>query len=103
MMRITDLQASKIRSASLKCFGLDSHVWLFGSRVDDRQRGGDIDLYVEPGIQDPAELVDARLHFLCEMHRELGEQKIDVVLHRAQCSRDLPVYRIAKETGEQLL
>jgi len=62
-----------------------------------------IDLYIEPEIQDRVELVDARLHFLLEMHHVLGDQKIDLVLHRAQCKRDLPVYRIAKETGERLL
>jgi len=31
-----------------------------------------IDLYIEPEIQDPVELVDARLHFLLEMHQKSG-------------------------------
>ncbi len=102
-MRITDFQASKIRSASSKYFGLDSHVWLFGSRMDDRKRGGDIDLYVEPGLQDPVKLVDAKLNFLVEMHRVLGNQRIDVILHRRQSRVVLPIYQVAKETGERLL
>ncbi len=102
-MRITDFQVSRIRSESQRCFGLKSRVWLFGSRVDDSKKGGDIDLYVEPEIQDPVVLVDAKLEFMLEMHRVLGDQKIDVVLHRVHCKRDLPVYRIAKETGERLL
>jgi predicted nucleotidyltransferase len=102
-MRITDFQLSRIRSESLRFFGRNTSVWLFGSRVDDHQKGGDIDLYVEPDLQDPAELVEAKLHFLLEMHRVLGDQKIDVVLHRMRSKCNLPVYRIARETGERLL
>jgi len=39
---------------------------------------------------------------MLKMHQILGEQKIDLVLHRAHCNRDFPVYRTAKETGERL-
>jgi len=102
-MRITDYQLSCIRTESLRFFGRSARVWLFGSRVDDHQKGGDIDLYIEPAIQDAAAIVDAKLHFLSEVHRQLGEQKIDVVLRRASCKKDLPVYRIAKETGKKIL
>jgi len=102
-MRLTEFQSSRIRTGTLRFFGSDSHVWLFGSRVDDSQRGGDIDLYIESEIENPAELVDAKLNFLVEMHRLLGDQKIDVVLCRRQSSVVLPVCRIAKETGERLL
>ncbi|MDX8390830.1 MAG: hypothetical protein R8M38_10115 [Mariprofundaceae bacterium] len=58
---------------------------------------------VEPQIQDLAELVDARLHFMLEMHHALGEQKIDLVLHRSDSTCDFPVHRIARETVERLL
>ncbi|MDQ6969613.1 MAG: nucleotidyltransferase domain-containing protein [Mariprofundus sp.] len=102
-MRLTEFQSSRIQKEAKKFFGSQSHVWLFGSRVDDGQRGGDIDLYIEPGIQDVDALVDARLSFLVEIHRVLGNQKIDVVLHRDNSSVDLPIYRIARETGERLL
>jgi len=102
-MRITAFQRTRICSESQRCFGSHTRVWLFGSRVDDRKKGGDIDLYVEPEIQDPAKLVDARLHFMLKMHHALGDQKIDLVLHRSESICDLPVHRIAKETGERLL
>jgi len=101
-MRLSDFQASHIQQNISLFFGSHSHVWLFGSRVDDTKKGGDIDLYIEPEIQDPVALVDARLNFLVEMHRVLGDQKIDLVLHRPQSKQNLPIYRIAKETGVRL-
>jgi predicted nucleotidyltransferase len=82
-----------------KNFGKDTQVWLFGSRVNDETRGGDIDLYIEPQIQKSSDLITAKLQFLRDVHKKLGEQKIDVVLRRADSSVDLPVYRIAKQTG----
>ncbi|MHB1896659.1 MAG: nucleotidyltransferase domain-containing protein, partial [Metallibacterium sp.] len=46
-MRLTPEQAAIIRSAAAEVFGSDARVWLFGSRVDDSKRGGDIDLLIE--------------------------------------------------------
>jgi predicted nucleotidyltransferase len=102
-MRLSAFQASRICSGVVHFFGANSRVWLFGSRVNDQMRGGDIDLYIEPEIQDAASIVDAKLNFLSEMHRALGEQKIDLVLRRNQGEFEIPVYRIAKKTGERLL
>jgi predicted nucleotidyltransferase len=102
-MRLDQDQIATIRRSARELYGNNAHVWLFGSRVDDNRRGGDIDLYVEPEIQNPAMLVEAKLRFLMELHRQFGEQKIDVVIHRAGCKEDLPIYRIARETGVQLL
>jgi len=102
-MRLTAVQISQIRLGTARFFGSGSRVWLFGSRMDDHQRGGDIDLYIEPEIQDPSVLVDAKLRFLRDLHRTLGDQKIDVVLRRSTARKDIPVFRIARETGARLL
>ncbi len=40
-------QQSTIRTAVAETFGEDANIWLFGSRVDDNKRGGDIDLLIE--------------------------------------------------------
>lgn len=48
-MRLTTEQREVIRSAVRDIYGADSGIWLFGSRVDDSRRGGDIDLLVRPG------------------------------------------------------
>ena len=101
-MRISEKQAQVIRKAAVTHFGSSLRVWLFGSRVDDHLAGGDIDLYVEPDIEDAAELVEAKLHFLEDIHQVLGEQKIHVVIKRPGFKGDLPIYKIAKETGISL-
>ena len=47
-MRLTADQAEVIRTAVREVYGEESRLWLFGSRVDDNRRGGDIDLLVRP-------------------------------------------------------
>ena len=46
-MRLTPSQHSAIRTTATEIFGEDVIIWLFGSRVDDDKRGGDIDLLIE--------------------------------------------------------
>jgi hypothetical protein len=82
-----------------KYSGSDVHIWLFGSRVNDQAKGGDIDLYIEPQMKNAADLVNAKFQFLPDLHKKMGEQKVDVVLHRPNTPIDLPIYRIAKQTG----
>lgn len=48
-MRLTHEQIAIIRRTAQEIFGPEARVWLFGSRVDDSKRGGDVDLLVESG------------------------------------------------------
>ena len=48
-MRITPMQLQAIQQQIHQYFGDSATVWLFGSRLDDTQKGGDVDLYVEAG------------------------------------------------------
>ena len=50
-MRLTPAQHSAIRTTATEIFGEDAIIWLFGSRVDDDKRGGDIDLLIETFIK----------------------------------------------------
>lgn len=100
-MRLTPFQQQTICQNARRYFGDMTHVWLFGSRIDDTKRGGDIDLYIEPENQDVSLLALAKLQFLRALHSTLGEQKIDVVLRSAN-AKSLPIYQIAKETGIEL-
>lgn len=99
-MRLTDHQKNTILNACQRYFE-NAQCWLFGSRVDDQKRGGDIDLYIETPETDTNKIVTAKLAFLVALNRELGEQKIDVVIH--QIGRELlPIHQIAKQTGIRL-
>ncbi|PCI70032.1 MAG: DNA polymerase III subunit beta [Piscirickettsiaceae bacterium] len=97
-MRISELQRDLIKQTVLKYFGAGSDLRLFGSRVDDNARGGDIDLYIEPEIRDVDDIVAAKLDTLLELHQLLGEQKIDLVINR-NVGKVLPIYKVAKKTG----
>jgi len=57
----------------------DGDIYLFGSRVDDSKKGGDIDLYFV--LQEHANLFEKKIKFLSRVKRELGEQKIDIVFN----------------------
>jgi len=57
----------------------DGKIYLFGSRVDDAKKGGDIDLYLVVNNQD--DLFQRKIKFLSRIKRELGEQKIDVIFN----------------------
>jgi predicted nucleotidyltransferase len=77
-MRITERQRQVIRDAAATSFGPDSRVRLFGSRLDDNKKGGDIDLLVEcPLPVENAGLAAARMASKIQMR--LGERKIDIL------------------------
>ena len=46
-MRITPEQTETIVKTLRSIAGPDVKVWLFGSRLDDTRRGGDLDLLIE--------------------------------------------------------
>lgn len=60
-------------------FGADAVVRLFGSRVDDDKRGGDIDLHVEVA---GAEQGAGEIAFRVALFDRLDEEPVDVVVHR---------------------
>ena len=72
-------------------------IYLFGSRLDDKKRGGDIDLYLV--VKDKSNLFRKKLKFLAKIKKELGEQKIDVVFN---IDEDRLIEREAKKWGVKL-
>ena len=46
-VRLTADEVQAIKAAAAEAFGASAVVRLFGSRVDDTKRGGDIDLLIE--------------------------------------------------------
>ena len=78
-MRLTSKQIAVIKQKITLIFGENAQVFLFGSRVFDNKKGGDIDLYIVADNHD--NLFEKKLLFLARLKRQLGEQKIDVVFN----------------------
>jgi predicted nucleotidyltransferase len=74
------MRLNKIERENIKKIITDNienaQVYLFGSRVDESKRGGDIDLYIKVSNR-PHFLLKPRI--LAQLKNTLGEQKIDIV------------------------
>jgi len=77
-MRLTEDQLGIIKNAVIKTFGEKAKVSLFGSRVDDGKKGGDIDLFVQADFS-PEDMFYRKINLLTELQFKLGERKIDIV------------------------
>ena len=77
-MRLTPRYIEVIKKY-FKQFFQNCEIYLFGSRVDDSKKGGDIDLYFV--LQEHSNLFEKKIKFLSRVKRELGEQKIDIVFN----------------------
>lgn len=95
-MRLTPAEQDAIRRTAAAVFGADAVVRLFGSRVDDGKRGGDIDLHIETAAGQGSFRNEAR--FLHALEGEIGERKVDLVV-RERGRDPRPIDRIAIETG----
>ncbi|MBI3901586.1 MAG: nucleotidyltransferase domain-containing protein [Nitrosomonadales bacterium] len=96
-MRLADEQIAIIKQIASRVLGVPHRVWLFGSRVDDAQRGGDIDLLLETDA-----VLNNRAQTICKIYgamiMALGERKIDLLLKDGQ-TPSAPVFEVAKRTG----
>ena len=94
-MRLTTEERNQIKKQVIRVFGEDSRVWLFGSRMDDTKKGGDIDLYIEPKYL--THELKQKISLLTQLQLTLGDQKIDIVI-----AKD-PSRLIEKEAREGVL
>jgi predicted nucleotidyltransferase len=101
-MRLSHQQIDIIKSAVRQHFGAQAGVRLFGSRVDDDARGGDIDLYVESTLGNADDAVAAEVALWAELQRRLGEQRIDILVDYPAKPHRPPIYRVAREQGVRL-
>ena len=101
-MRLTSNDVSAIKETTMRHFGATAGVWLFGSRLDEERRGGDIDLLVDSGLSDADAVVRARIAFLTDLKRRIGERKIDLLVDFPARTSRPPIFRIAREQGVRL-
>ncbi len=74
-MRLTEKEVKIIKKSVFALFGKRKIV-LFGSRVDDKKRGGDIDLCIE---MDKRVLLKDKLKLLVLLEKEGIERKVDII------------------------
>lgn len=74
-MRIQPEEQAAIIS-TITGFDKESEVYLFGSRLDDTKRGGDIDILIKSDFIRRSMLS----HIEDELFKKIDEQKIDFVL-----------------------
>ena len=99
-MRLPPALIDTIQSTAQAVLGEGAQVTLFGSRVDDSLKGGDLALMVEvqQGIEAPA-VVSARI--ASRISRFMHGRKVDVLL-KAPNLLEQPIHRIASQEGVRL-
>jgi predicted nucleotidyltransferase len=93
-MRISDNERHVLTGA-VKSVDRNAQVWLFGSRVDDSKKGGDIDVAI---LSEKIGLSE-RMSICRNISDAIGEQKIDLVV---SADGQDPFFRLAVETGIRL-
>lgn len=102
-LRLTEKEINYIKTIFIKHFGINNHIWVFGSRVDLNKRGGDLDLYIETNSDSMAEVFDQKIKFLVDLKDAIGDQKIDVIINLLPLNKQLLIYEEARTTGIMLL
>jgi len=96
-MRLSPEQTHAMVVATRAVAGNRARVKVFGSRLDDQARGGDIDLLVEvPDAVDRPAWLAARI--TASLQRALGDRKVDVLLVDPN-TRLQPVHLQAQSQG----
>ena len=99
-MRLTGAEVDAILACARRIFGAGCTVRLFGSRADDRKRGGDIDLHIVAALQHLA-TVENEIRFSVALQDAIGEQRIDVMA-RPPGFTPQPIDAVVFETGVTL-
>ena len=78
-MRLTAYEIKSIKESFLQVFH-NGKIYLFGSRIDNNLKGGDIDLYIVK--QNIKNRLEKKLEFLVSLKQKIGFQKIDVIISK---------------------
>ena len=74
-MRLSGEEIANLKQ-TLKTLCADARIYLFGSRMDDSKKGGDIDLLVVSATLTQKDIRRLRIEF----QKHFGEQKMDILL-----------------------
>lgn len=76
-MRLQKQEIHTILQVARNIYGEKVKVYLFGSRLDNTKRGGDIDLLIRTDEEKKGVL--ARIRMIAQLKFLLGDQKIDII------------------------
>ena len=76
-MRLQKKEIQTILQVARNIYGEEVKVYLFGSRLDNTKRGGDIDLLIRTDEEKKGVLV--RIRMIAQLKFLLGDQKIDII------------------------
>jgi len=94
-MRLNSEIKNKIINYANQYFGKDIKLYLFGSRVFDDKKGGDIDLYLESTKEIT---MKQQIKFLNSIYKHVTERKIDLVI-KTPSKRNKAIFHTAKQEG----
>ena len=93
-MRLKNIEIEIIEKA-IHSLDPDASIYLFGSRVDESRKGGDIDLLIFSRTLTYGDKIKIKKRIFEKME----EQKIDLIIARDNTD---PFVRLALEQGERL-
>lgn len=94
-MRLEESEIFILKELSKKFFGENFKMYLFGSRVDDNKKGGDIDIFI-----DSSKEIDFKkqIEFLSEVELNGILRKVDLVVKTPK-SKHQNIFDTAMKTG----
>ena len=99
-MRLTNEQRAIVKEVGHEVFGERVQLALFGSRLDDTLKGGDIDILVKSDDPLP-DKVRKMLTMSARLQLRLGDQPIDILVYDPKTTLT-PVYKQALANGEPI-
>jgi len=91
-MRLSEHEVSCIKNIVLE-FDPNALIYLYGSRIDDTKKGGDIALMLVSEVIDLEQKIKIKLR----LYDTIGEQKIDLLITKSDNSD--PFIKIVKNKG----
>ncbi|RZD18147.1 MAG: nucleotidyltransferase domain-containing protein [Candidatus Acididesulfobacter diazotrophicus] len=99
-MRLDKKTIEIIKNLALSYFGINTKIYIFGSRVNDIEKGGDIDIYIETYLDiNSTELFNLESKYWTILQKTLGERKIDIIVNDIKLNKNNYIYEVAKKTG----
>ncbi|OJV38345.1 MAG: hypothetical protein BGO29_15380 [Bacteroidales bacterium 36-12] len=99
-MRLTKDEINAIVLLAKKHFSDTVKVYLFGSRVDDNLRGGDIDLLIH--AEEAYYTLNNEIRYSIDLQRSIGERKIDIVFDDSKLKQRESFYKSIHNTKKLL-